>query len=107
MLLSCLLRNWKRTQMSLCQRAGLASRLESLEGRCLLSTLTVTSLQDSGAGSLRAEIAAAQSGDTIVFDATLLSSTTTSSSTTTLSAALRTTSAKGTNNGKGHGKPTS
>jgi hypothetical protein len=32
-----------------------------------LSTLTVTNSKDSGKGSLRAEIAAAQSGDTIVF----------------------------------------
>ena len=31
------------------------------------STLTVTSLADSGAGSLRADIAAAHSGDTIDF----------------------------------------
>ena len=31
------------------------------------STLTVTSAADNGAGTLRAEIAAAQSGDTIVF----------------------------------------
>jgi uncharacterized protein (TIGR03118 family) len=33
----------------------------------LTSTLTVTSVKDSGAGSLRAEIAAAVNGDTIVF----------------------------------------
>jgi hypothetical protein len=43
-------------------------RLEALEGRSLPSTLTVTTYADSGPGSLRAEIAAAQSGDTIVFD---------------------------------------
>src|SRR6516164_11736300 len=42
-------------------------RLEALEGRWLPSTLTVTNNLDSGRGSLRAEIAAAQSGDTIVF----------------------------------------
>jgi hypothetical protein len=41
--------------------------IEVLEGRWLPSTLTVTSAADSGPGSLRAEIAAAQSGDTIVF----------------------------------------
>src|SRR5262249_49336621 len=35
--------------------------------RQLLSTLTVTNNLDSGTGSLRAEIAAAQSGDTIRF----------------------------------------
>jgi hypothetical protein len=37
----------------------------------LLSTLTVTNLQDSGAGSLRGQIAAAASGDTINFDPTV------------------------------------
>src|SRR6516165_3699459 len=42
-------------------------RLEVLEGRWLPSTLTVTNNLDSGAGSLRADIAAAQSGDTINF----------------------------------------
>ena len=43
-------------------------RLEALEGRCVPSTLKVTSLLDSGPGSLRYEIAQAQSNDTIVFD---------------------------------------
>jgi hypothetical protein len=42
-------------------------RLEALEGRWLPSTLTVLNNLDRGRGSLRAEIAAAQSGDTIVF----------------------------------------
>jgi hypothetical protein len=42
-------------------------QLEILEGRDVPSTLTVTNNLDSGAGSLRAEIAAANSGDTIVF----------------------------------------
>jgi hypothetical protein len=42
-------------------------RLEALETRDLPSTLTVTNTLDSGPGSLRAEIAAAQPGDTIVF----------------------------------------
>src|SRR5205809_5960948 len=94
----------RRTQTSLRQAAGLASRVESLEGRLLLSTLTVTSLQDSGAGSLRAEIAAAQSGDTIVFSATLSSSTTlTSLATMSLSAAKSSLSNNG--HGNGHGKP--
>ena len=42
-----------------------APRLEALEDRTLLSTLTVTNNKDSGSGSLRAEIAAANSnGDT-------------------------------------------
>ena len=42
----------------------------ALEGRALLSTLTVSSTNDSGAGSLRAAVAQANSdngGDTIVF----------------------------------------
>jgi predicted outer membrane repeat protein len=41
--------------------------LECLEDRWLPSTLTVLNNLDSGAGSLRAEIAAAHIGDTIVF----------------------------------------
>src|SRR5262245_46749643 len=48
---------------------------EVLDARCLLSTLTVTSSLDNvggpGDGTLRGEIAAAQSGDTIVFDPSL------------------------------------
>src|SRR5262249_20802826 len=46
-------------------------RLEILEDRTVLSTWTVTSPADSGDGSLRAMIAAAQGGDQIVFDQTL------------------------------------
>ena len=46
---------------------GLRPRLLALEERTLLSVLTVTNTNDSGMGSLRAEVAAAQSGDTIVF----------------------------------------
>jgi hypothetical protein len=42
-------------------------RLEALEDRWMPSTLTVTNNLDSGPGSLRAEIAAAQNNDTIVF----------------------------------------
>ena len=42
-------------------------QLESLEHRDVPSTLTVTSAADSGRGSLRADIAAAHPGDTIVF----------------------------------------
>jgi hypothetical protein len=45
--------------------------LDALEGRLVLSTLTVTSIADSGAGSLRAEIAVAHNGDTVVFDKTV------------------------------------
>jgi predicted outer membrane repeat protein len=45
--------------------------LESLEDRLLPSTLNVTNLLDSGPGSLRAEIAAAAAGDTIVLDSSL------------------------------------
>ena len=41
--------------------------LEALEGRIVPSTLTVTNNLDSGAGSLRAVIARANSKDTIVF----------------------------------------
>jgi hypothetical protein len=42
-----------------------------LEGRVVLSTLAVTSAADSGTYTLRAEIAAARDGDTIVFDPNL------------------------------------
>lgn len=43
-------------------------RLEALEDRWLPSVLTVTSTSDSGAGSLRAALAAANAGDDIVFN---------------------------------------
>jgi hypothetical protein len=46
-------------------------QLEVLEGREVPSTLTVMNNLDSGPGSLRADIAAAKSGDTIVFDKSL------------------------------------
>jgi hypothetical protein len=45
--------------------------VETLEGRVLPSTLTVLNTNDSGPGSLRAAIAAAQNGDTIAFDPSL------------------------------------
>jgi hypothetical protein len=48
-------------------RRGFHARLETLEHRTVLSTLTVLSNLNSGAGSLRDTIAAASSGDTIVF----------------------------------------
>jgi hypothetical protein len=50
-------------------------RVEALEGRDVPSTLTVLNNLDSGAGSLRADIAAAQAGDTIVFDPSLAGQT--------------------------------
>jgi hypothetical protein len=46
-------------------------KLETLEHRDVPSTLTVTNNSDSGAGSLRAEIAAANAGDTITFATSL------------------------------------
>src|SRR5438270_7610842 len=50
------------------RRRPFRPRLELLEGRDVPSTLTVLNNHDSGAGSLRAAIAGAHSGDTIVFD---------------------------------------
>jgi hypothetical protein len=52
-------------------RLSYRPRLEALEDRWLPRTLTVLNTNDSGPGSLRAEIAASQSGDTIVFDPSL------------------------------------
>jgi predicted outer membrane repeat protein len=49
--------------------------LEALEDRWLPSTLTVLNNLDSGAGSLRAGIAAALNGDTIVFAPSLVGQT--------------------------------
>ena len=46
---------------------GFRPQLDPLEGRVVLSTLTVTNALDSGPGSLQAEIGAAKSGDTIIF----------------------------------------
>src|SRR5260370_17818434 len=60
-------------------RRGAAPRfrpqLEALEDRLLLSTLTVLDASDGDPGSLRAAIAAAGSGDTIVFDPSLAGQT--------------------------------
>jgi hypothetical protein len=53
------------------QRTRFAPRIEGLEGRALLSTWTVSSDADSGPGSLRARVAVAVVGDTIVFDKAL------------------------------------
>src|SRR5262245_21293910 len=50
-------------------------RLEGLEDRRCPSTLTVRTTADSGPGSLRAAIAAAAGGDTIVFDRALTGQT--------------------------------
>jgi hypothetical protein len=55
-------------------------QLLELEDRTVLSVLTVLNNGDSGAGSLRDTIAAAQSGDTIVFDPSLAYETITLSS---------------------------
>jgi hypothetical protein len=52
--------------------------VDAMEGRALLSTLTVQSNQDSGPGSLRATIAAASSGDTIEFASSIHNITLTS-----------------------------
>jgi hypothetical protein len=59
-----------RTPRAIAPRRRPACRrplLEVLEDRALPSTLTVLNTLDSGAGSLRAAITAAKSGDTIVF----------------------------------------
>jgi hypothetical protein len=50
------------------RRQSFAPRLEILESRNLLSTLTVLNNLDNGAGSLRDVIAHSDHGDTIVFD---------------------------------------
>jgi hypothetical protein len=55
-------------------------RLEGLECRTVLSTLTVLNALDKGAGSLRATIAGATDGDSIVFDPRLSGQTITLSS---------------------------
>jgi hypothetical protein len=61
------IRRRKGQRASVPRRRGFRPRLEGLENRAVLSTLTVINNHDSGAGSLRAAIQAARSGDTIVF----------------------------------------
>src|SRR6516164_8353838 len=53
------------------QRHRFRPRLEGLEERTVLSTLTVLNTLDKGAGSLRDTTTKAKSGDTIVFDPSL------------------------------------
>ena len=53
------------------QGRSFVPRLELLEDRTLPSTLTVLNNADSGDGSLRAAIIAAQTGDQIVFEQSL------------------------------------
>jgi hypothetical protein len=60
-----------RTRRTSRPRQSFVSQLLVLEARTVLSVLTVMNNADSGAGSLRDTIAAAQSGDTIVFDSSL------------------------------------
>src|SRR6516165_7667285 len=79
--------SWLRNRTSNCAPRGSGQhrpsasrfrpRLEALEGRWLPSTLTVTNNLDSGPGSLRADIAAANTGDKIVFAPSLNGQTTT------------------------------
>ena len=65
----------RRAQRSPGKRATFRPLLEALEDRTVPSTLTVTSAADSGTGSLRYEIAAANSGDTINFAPSLAGQT--------------------------------
>src|SRR5262245_40660557 len=53
------------------RRGAIQPLAESLEGRQLLSTLTVTSAADHGSGTLRQAITLAKSGDTIQFSPSL------------------------------------
>jgi hypothetical protein len=68
---------WTRSRQQLNNRKPprFRPRIEILEDRCLPSTLTVTTTNDSGPGSLRAEIAASHSGDTINFAPSLTNQT--------------------------------
>ena len=72
---------WNRVCRRMPRRANRPFRgrflpaFEALEDRTVPSTFTVTSTADSGMGSLRAEIAAADSGDKIVFGHAVLGQT--------------------------------
>ena len=75
------LRDGKRTNSGDRSRRTASSRqavtrcrftLETLEGRDVPTTLTVSTNLDSGDGSLRAEIDAAHAGDTIIFASSLV-----------------------------------
>src|SRR5262245_36703325 len=53
------------------KRASFRPQLEALDSRLVPATFVVNNLDDGSDGSLRALIAAAQSGDTITFDSSL------------------------------------
>jgi predicted outer membrane repeat protein len=76
MLLSFSRKN-RSTVRNCSRRTSFRPRLEALEGRQVPSTVTVLNNRDSGAGSLRAEIAAAKNNDTIVFAPSLAGQTVT------------------------------
>jgi hypothetical protein len=61
-----------RIRLACRPRRSFVPQLIVLEDRTVLSTRTVLNNADSGAGSLRDTLAAAQSGDTIVFDPSLM-----------------------------------
>src|SRR6516164_10603811 len=61
------LRHPRGTRSLAPQRHRFRPRLEGLEERTVLSTLTVLNTLDKGAGSLRDTITSAKSGDRIVF----------------------------------------
>ena len=65
-------RSHARTSLPTRRRRRLSPSLEGLEGRLVLSTLTVTSPLDNGSsGTLRSVLASAASGDTIKFASSL------------------------------------
>ena len=58
----------RRSRRGVCpHRRQFQPRVDLMEDRTLLSPLLVTNNNDSGTGSLRAEIASATNGDTIKF----------------------------------------